>query len=244
MTSSRVGGAASAAPLATIQRNGATPALADQWEVEALDVLEAVQDPAEAEVLLGKVTLAAEAMRIGKLGAEYERRWKVLRLKAERRYGELLGPAEPGGNNARVTGSHTAPEERAAKARARKVADVPPYVFDAYVTDDPQPSREGLLRKQKPKVAPRPRPSTETEPAEAADLLRRRARQVRATDNRVRPRWTLEDAGHVELVLKHLLKRRPKYSGKRLRELAAKRQAGGGTQLIDLQYRMMQLTSM
>jgi len=73
------------------------------------------------------------------------------------------------------------------------------------------------------------------------DRLRKRAKDVRSLPSDQRPRWTETDVELVDTVLTHLLKRRPKYSGKRLRELASKR--GNGNKLADVQYRMMQLTS-
>jgi len=51
-------------------------------------------------------------MRIGRLGEDRERRWRALRLKAERRYGELLGAADRGSRS--VSGAHT-PAERTAR---------------------------------------------------------------------------------------------------------------------------------
>jgi hypothetical protein len=145
--SRRTRGAASAAPLATVTRDSATPALADQWEAEALSAIESVQDPAEAEQLLGKVKLATEAMRVAKLGQDRERRWKALGLKAERRYGELLGPAD-GSTKRSVSTTNT---QRRAEHQARKVAAVADDIFSDYIANDPKPSREGLLRKARPR---------------------------------------------------------------------------------------------
>ena len=156
MSSENHGGGLRAAPLATVTRNGATPALADQWEAEALDAIENVQDPAEAERLLGRVTLATEAMRIAKLGEDRERRWKALWLKAERRYGELLPPKQPGKRTDKATSGSLPGVDPDQAKRARKVAAVPDDVFNDYVANDPKPSREGLLRKATdPKKRPR-----------------------------------------------------------------------------------------
>jgi hypothetical protein len=64
-----------------------------------------------------------------------ERRWKVLRLKAERRYGELLPPKQPGKRTDKepVTGSHRSANDRKQQERARKVADQgkPPHWGDS-----------------------------------------------------------------------------------------------------------------
>lgn len=168
--SNELGGAASAVPPALAPREGMTPELADRMEATAADMIEQVQDPDEAEKLLGAVTVAGDAMRIQKLGADRERRWKVLRLKAERRYGELLPPAEmgaPKGNrNAaanNVSGSYVDPAQRNAQKRARKVAAIPKETFEEYVATAEAPSREGVLRAtSEPKAAPRPRQKTAT----------------------------------------------------------------------------------
>ena len=232
-------GAASAAPIAIPE--GATPALVDRMAQAAADAIEDVDNAEAAEALLDQVTVAEHAIRLAKISAEHEARWAGLRLRAERRYGELLGPATTGGQRkGHVSGANVEGTERLAQHQARKVAAVPAADFEAYVAGNPRPTRSGLLRSTAPRPSPRKR-KTDTSPAEALDRLRARIKQVRELDARVRPRWTLEDAEHVELVARHLLKRRPKYSGRRLRELATKRR--NGHELAALQYRMMQLTS-
>lgn len=121
----------------------------DAMEHDALDAIENVTEPNEAERLLAKVRAVQEAQRLARVGADYEKRWGVVRLKAERKYGELLGPAEPGGNSNRVTGSHTEPAERKAASRARQVAQVPDEVFDGYIEKAEEPTRAELLRATK-----------------------------------------------------------------------------------------------
>lgn len=244
MTPSKRTGAASAAPV--VIPEGATLAQIERMEREAFDAIENVQDPDEAEALLRQVTIAEQAVRIAKVSAEREQRWSGLKLRAERKYGELLGPKQPGKRTDRQPVSaadrSSSGADREAQSQARKVAAVPQEDFDAYISEATKPTRAGLLRDKQPASKRRTKRKSSTAPPDAVDLLRRRIRQVRDLDGRDRPRWTLEDTDNVELVLKHLLKRRPKYSGKRLRELASKR--GNGSQLADLQYRMMQLTSM
>jgi len=198
-------------------------------EQAARDAIENVQDPEEAELLLRQVTAASEAVRLLEVSADREQRWRGVRLKAERKYGQLLGAAEIGGQReGHVTGSHVAPEERKTQERARKVAAVPGDVFDEYVASEPKPSREGLLRKAKPasnSVPRRSKPPADVAPADIVERLRQRIRQVRGLDARVRPRWTLEDADNVESALKQP-KPRASYSGRRLRQLHAQKRAG------------------
>ncbi len=236
MASSSNEGAASAAP-SLVLPDGASVAEIDRMEQAAVDAIEHVQDPDEAERLLREVTAAEHVIQLARVSAEREQRWAGLRLRAERRYGELLGPAD----RTKAKSDRLSDFEYQAQSKARRVAAVPAGAFDAYLVDNAKPTRSGLLRATSPAPTPR-RSKTTTSPPDALDALRRRVKQVRRTDARVRPRWTLEDADSVELVLDNLLKRRPKYAGKRLRDLAAKRR-NGGSDLVDLQYRVMQLTS-
>lgn len=122
----------------------------DAMEHDALDAIGNVTEPAEAERLLAKVRAVQEAQRLARLGADYEKRWGVVRLKAERKYGELLGPATAGGKrDGHVTGSHVGPAERKAASRARQVAQVPDDVFDCYLEKAEEPTRAELLRATK-----------------------------------------------------------------------------------------------
>lgn len=120
----------------------------ERYQAQALEAIESVDTPEEAEALLRKVTSVAEAARLAKIGAEQERRWKALKLKAERKYGKLLGPAKPGnpGGKPNVTGSNVSGADRKARNSARRIAAVPQEKFDDYVDNDPEPSRDGLLR--------------------------------------------------------------------------------------------------
>jgi hypothetical protein len=127
---------------------GLTPAVADAWEDNALSAIDDVETPEAGEDLLARVRLAADAMRLAKLGEERERRWGALRLKAERRYGELLPPKQPGKRTDMepVRAAHrSTPAERTAQKEARKVAAVPAERFDGYVNSATKPSRAGLL---------------------------------------------------------------------------------------------------
>jgi len=243
-SSSRLEGAASAAPSIVIPK-GAGLGQIDRMEAAAYEAIDNVQDPDTASALLDQVTVAEHAVRLAKVSEEREQRWRGLRLRAERRYGELLGSAQRGGDRKsdQVRGTNLKGAERFAQHQARKVADVPADVFESYVTENPKPNRTGLLRATTA-TAPRPKKKTkEITPSDAYDGLRQRAKDVRSLPSDQRPRWTERDVDLVDTVLTHLLKRRPKYSGKRLRELGPKRGVGPQPRLADLQYRMMQLTS-
>jgi phage N-6-adenine-methyltransferase len=120
--------------------------LADQWEADALQAIDAVVDPEQAESLLARIKVAEQAIRLSRLGGDRERRWGRVRLLGERRYGELLGPAEHSRRPEVVTGSNNLPAERKAQHEARQVADVPEPVFAEYVETAGQPTRAGLLR--------------------------------------------------------------------------------------------------
>lgn len=251
--SERKGGAASAAPLATVSADGATPAHADQWEAEALAGIEQVQDPTEAERLLAKVTACGDVVRLAKLGEDRERRWRVVRLRAERRYGELLGPATTGGQRkGHVTGSNVGGAERAVQNKARKVAAIPQKAFDKYVKSDPKPSREGLLRKA-PDHKDRPRPAQRNDSGQqlwqdevvltwvARRLKAKRTRdQMMAEANAGEHGWPLpgrklpQNAADRAIAIvrdrQHRgdtpRRRPPSESGKRLRQLHADKRAG------------------
>jgi len=132
----------------------ATPALADQWEADALAAIESVATPEAAEAVLARIKLAAQAIKLAELGADYEKRWGRIRLLGERRYGELLGPAKVGGPNIEggvVTASNDGPvssAERKAQHDARQVASVPEDDFNEYVETAERPTRAGVLRAQ------------------------------------------------------------------------------------------------
>ena len=233
-------GAASAASSLVIPE-GATVAQIDRMEQAAHDAIDNVQDPEAAQALLDQVVIAEHAVRLAKVSEEREQRWGGIRLRAERRYGELLGPATAGGHReGHVTGGHVGDSDRKIRSQARKVAAVSDTDFEKYVKSEPRPTRSGLLRKTAPPPRERKREKN-TPPEKALERLRERVKQVRALDARVRPRWTLEDVADVDAALKLSAKRRKKYAGKRLREIAAKRR--NGDELAALQHRILQLTA-
>lgn len=120
----------------------------EQLESDALHAIESVTEPSEAERLLARVRAVQEAQRLARLGADYEKRWGVVRLKAERKYGELLGPAERGRPVKNVSATHNMTDaERTAARVARKVAQVPDEIFIEFIETEEEPTRAGLLRK-------------------------------------------------------------------------------------------------
>lgn len=137
--------------------------MSEQYISVAYESIKNAETPDEAEELLRSATLAADANRILKVGEELERRWAIVKLRAQRRWGELLGPAEPNGRRARVSGANPSSAEKFARSLARKVAEVPDDDFDTYVLTEVNPSRSGLLRRffparngtpRKPEAAP------------------------------------------------------------------------------------------
>ncbi len=116
----------------------ATPELVDQAE-RALALVEA---PEDAKLLLQKVAAIDEAARLMQLHADVQLRAGRLRLRAERRYGELLPPARIGRPPANVASAHVATDsERSAMRRARRVAAVPEATFEDYLTATTDPER-------------------------------------------------------------------------------------------------------
>lgn len=135
-----------AASLPATRPGGTTLVQADQWEADALAAIETVDDPDVAEELLGKIKLVEQAVRLARLGADRYRRWNRMRLLGERRYGELLGPAQHGGDR-RSESSFTLKLDRDKNAehRARQLAAVPEDAFLRYIETE-EATRTGLLR--------------------------------------------------------------------------------------------------
>jgi len=125
----------------------------EQYIAVAYESIKNAQTPDEAEDLLVKATLAAEANRILKVGEDLERRWSRVKLRALRRWGELLGPdgdykAGSGRGNKGVTSAHAfSTDERKSRSLARKVAAVHEDDFAEYILTEDTPSRSGLLRR-------------------------------------------------------------------------------------------------
>lgn len=164
------------------------PAMADRYETDLLAAIEDVTDPDEAENLIKVATIAEEAVRLQRLGAGRMHRWAVVRLRAERKWGELLGPAGPGGGTGanQYTGSSPSSKGAAkaaenARRKAREVYAVDEQVFEHYVMSRPNPSRAGLLRGSTPKTR---RSYAETETEALRKEIRRRLRAGKKTDFR------------------------------------------------------------
>jgi hypothetical protein len=121
---------------------------AERHALEALDAIERVDTPEQAEELLRKITAYQQAVRLARIGHVQERRWATIRLQTERKMGELLGPAEHGGDR-KSSGSvplEIEQDEKDARKHARKVAAVPAEVFSEYLEQAEEPTRAGLLR--------------------------------------------------------------------------------------------------
>lgn len=124
--SSGVQGAASAAP-----------AVAD---------LNAVKTPEDALALLRQTRDPGVAASVQALGEERGAAWREVTLRAERRYGELLGEPKTGRPLKTSQAATFSREQRDAASRARKVWKVDEPVFEAYLADAEKPSRAELLR--------------------------------------------------------------------------------------------------
>jgi hypothetical protein len=122
----------------------------NETETDLLAAIEFVTDADEAERLMQEATRQVRESKNDTNG------WRAAELRAERKWGELLGPAEQGppkgSRNAaknNVSGEHVISQaERNDRKWARKVAAVPLEVFEAYMTEmkGKAPSRAGLLR--------------------------------------------------------------------------------------------------
>lgn len=145
---------------------GLTPEKADQLALQAEEMIASVATPEEAEKVLKGVRVAEGAVRLVELSGAYERRWSGLKLRAEARWGELLGDPEGQGHTGRghsVSGAHAiSAAERTARKEARRLAEVKekhPQAFEDYIKTADRPSRAGLLRS----FTERPRPRRKTD---------------------------------------------------------------------------------
>jgi hypothetical protein len=172
--------------------------LSEKYLKAAYEQLEDVHTPDEAEDLLRRASLVAEATRIERLGEAQERLWAIVKLRAERRKGELLGPGGPTagtgrGNKKSVTGGNafTGAERKAANT-ARKVWSVPGDVFEMYVLTNTRPTRSGLFREFFP-----PRNGTKPKPEAAPE-----EELIRACLDGIRRKKTQAEIGR-KLGMKH-----------------------------------------
>ena len=247
------GAAASAAAPAVVPENAL--AQADQWEGEALEAIEQVQTSEEAESLLARVATVAEAMRLSKAAGDRKHRWAGLELKAEHRWGVLLGEAEHGGDRKsdQVTaGDLKTGADRMRVNRARKVAKVPLDKLNDYISTEPEPTRAGVLRllpkttpakaKAEPKAKAKPK-AKKLLPEEAFQRLRERVGHLRTLTRASMPKWSNEDMDDAQTLLNLLEKRRKKYAGGRLREVGAIRKKLGRKSIADLQRSILLMTA-
>jgi len=134
------------------------PALIDQAE----QALALISDHDEAETYYRYVSALEHAAKLARVHGEMQLRVGKLRLRAERRWGELLGPAEQGGDRRsdQVTAGDLKSTETSARHKARKVSAVPEDVFEAYLAmvKDPELLRRARLlrvgREKSPPVEP------------------------------------------------------------------------------------------
>jgi hypothetical protein len=114
-------------------------------ETDLLEAIASATDPDEAERLFREATRQAEESKDQANG------WRAVELRAERRWGQLLGPAETGrptGSTKNVSGSNViSGAERFARNQARKVAHVTEVIFERYLMEmkGKTPTRTGLL---------------------------------------------------------------------------------------------------
>jgi SAM-dependent methyltransferase len=131
-------------------------ALLDQAE----QALALVTEQESAEALVRQLTALDHAARLARTHAQTQLRVGQLKLRAERRWGELLGPGEPvagpGRGKTATAGNGFQDRDRAARHRARSVADIDQDVFDGYLATvrDPELLRRArLLRLQREREA-------------------------------------------------------------------------------------------
>jgi len=77
------------------------------------------------------------------------RRWSIVRLRSERKWGELLPETVQGKRNdleLRSGGTKLTEAERMAAIKARQVFAIPPEAFDTYLAEADEPTRSELLR--------------------------------------------------------------------------------------------------
>jgi len=109
-----------------------------------------IAEVADAEALWRRVSALERAAQLARVSKELARAMQRVRLRAERRWGELLPDPRPGERTDLAQPAQGCRPERDkdAERRARQVAAVPQRVFDTYVNDDSADdlSRAGLLR--------------------------------------------------------------------------------------------------
>lgn len=135
--------------------------LTDRAALIVLDEIEQalveVETPGEADELWRKVATVEEAARRARLADATVAAYARFRLRAKRRWGELLGPAEVGAprGNRNAAENNVAPPDvesktaRDSRHRARKLAAIPEQTFEAALQGDAEqmPSEAAVLRR-------------------------------------------------------------------------------------------------
>jgi hypothetical protein len=159
-------------------------------EADATALIESVTDAGQAADLLERVQAAAGVVKKMKQhGTERASQWAVLVLRAERKLGELLGPAQHGGDRRsdQVSSGDLKRADIIVRDKARKVYAVPEAVFNTYVQGTRSPTRAGLLKAGQPVSEPAPSAGKEEDMPHD-----KRLREHIALDAKVR---LLRDAG-------------------------------------------------
>lgn len=214
--------------------------LPNSGEEGAASAAPSPSSPEDAERLLDAATTPEQAWAIYQISADREGDWRAVKLKAERRYGELLGKPTIGGHReSHVSGTNVASgATRFQQHQARKVAAVDQATFDDYVAT-PNPTRAGLLRAVGGNAPPRERKrDANTTPAQAMERLRKRVKEVRSKNADVRPRWTLEDTADVAVFVGESRRKSGAAAKLKLYGTARKKDPG---KLWDLRYKLMQM---
>lgn len=137
--------------IARLDDSAPTRELTDRQALDLVDLAEAalarVSTPQEAEDVWRKVATLDEAVRRFRLSTAVAVAMSRTKLRAERRWGELLGPARTGRPEGNVSPGHVSNDERQERKKARQLARVPEPVFNAYVDSETTASEYDSLAK-------------------------------------------------------------------------------------------------
>src|SRR5262245_45326579 len=176
----------SMAELALRRADGEALALLDQAE----RALKAVATSSDAEDLFRKLAAIEHAAQLARVHADTQLRAGKLKLRAERRWGELLGPpVNPAGKSV-TDGDRLNGRDKMARSRARQVAEVGEPVFRDYLerAQDPETLRRARLLRVWREAQPPPPISD----AIFGDILLHRARRSPALRS---PRYHAQGTG-------------------------------------------------
>lgn len=127
---------------------------------DAERTLAEVDNPEDADELWRKVKAVEEAARLARVSEATLVIFRRVQLRAKRRYGELLGPAENRGPATLTARKGSDGAEHVARNRARKLAAVPEPVFTAHLeqSDPDKLSEAGVIREARKLDRPAPKP--------------------------------------------------------------------------------------